>query len=281
MKIILKWVLPGLLIILSFLDIAYHSAYEFVSTISADMLSSQLLLLEIKSLATPLIADIPFLKDSPEEIFYGYNKVIHYLTVSNGLTLLQIALLDVSRLLIVKIALVLLFAGTFIKSISTTCYRWLVIALFITPGLSLYINIIHYVSHASQVETGNSLKQELQQTQDKIDAQKKKQQSYLQQLEAQQKSKHHGRLTFGDKVEDEVIKLADDVKDEVQKLGAEFMDVVKFSTDKLIGMGVQMLVNVTLLFALMPLAYFFVLSTLFKRYFIYRKNQSNQESKQL
>jgi len=277
MKVMLKWVLPALFIVLAFLNIGNNSAHKFLSDISADMLASQLLLIEIKSVATPLIADVPLLKDSSQEILYGYNKVVHYLTISNGLALLQIALLNLSRLLVIKILLVILFIGSFIPAISRTCQRWLIIGLFICPGLGIYINGIHYLSNASNVETGTTLKAELAQTHDMINAQKAKQKTYLQKLQDEQKSKHHGKLTLGDKIEDEIIKVADDVVDEIEKIGLDFLDIVKSSTNKLIGMGVQLLVNIGLLFLLLPLAYFYLLNILIKKFFIY--NQTQQKTK--
>lgn len=285
-KQIIAAIVIALLIAASFLNFLYKDALNFQNKASEEILGSVAVLSEIESLTIPLAESIPVVKDWAHTYEDDFNKLLNYMDFSSLLILIQLTLLKLSQWMVFKWAMVVLFAGLWIPAFRSVSLKLLILALMISPGLSIYTYTMQGVVKTMNMNLGSELHKSLSATKDSITAQKKMHQSKLDSLESQQKAKHSGHLTFGERIEDGVLKASYKVEDEVDKIGRDFLDILRFASQKAAQIAISGLVNILIIFGLMPLLFWYVFSIFLKRLFGYGQplqiiRQKEQEVKSI
>ncbi|HAD97527.1 MAG TPA: hypothetical protein DCG19_08980 [Cryomorphaceae bacterium] len=282
-KRIIGAILLAILIAASFLNLFYKDALEFQNSASKEVLASVAILSEIEGLTIPLAESIPLLKDWAHTYEDDFNKLLNYLDISSMMILLQLTLLEISQWMLFKWAMVVLFIGLFIPALRSTSFKLLVLALMISPGLSIYTSAMQGVVKTVDMNLGGELNQSLEATRDSINARKQMHQSRLDSLESYQESEHHDHLTLGDRIEDGVLKTTYNVEDDLDKIGKEILDILRFAAQNGVRLAIAALVNILIVFGLMPLLFWYVFSLFLKKLFGYGRPLQivQQEEQQL
>ncbi len=268
-KHILAALVAALLIVASFLNLFYQPALEFQTQASKDVLASVAVLSEVEAATIPIAESIPLVKDWAHTYEDDFNKLLQYLDISSIMILLQLTLLELSRWMLFKWAMVVLFIGLWIPAIRSVCMKLLILALLISPGISIYTYAMQGVVKTMDMDLGSELHKSLQATKDSINAQKTMHQNKLDSLENYQRSEHEGKLSFGDRIKDGLIKATYNVEDAVSKIGHEVLDILRFASHNAVRIGLAILVNIFVVFVLMPLLFWYIFGLFLKRLFNY------------
>lgn len=269
----------GFLIILSFFNPFYNSSIAFEDNASKEITESILILEEIETLTIPLAENVPFLKSWAHTYENDFDKLLSYLNFADLLMLLQLGILKLSEWWLFKVILVLCFIGMFISQSKPICKKVLIIGLMITPGLGIYTQFMSGICHQMEMDLGSELKSQLQATKDSINSKKVINKEALDSLETIQKSKHKGKLSIFNKVEDDVIKVSDKLSEEVSTLGKDLLVILRFTGNHGLELAVALLTNVLIIFGLLPVLFWYLISLALKRLFNYSKSLDEIDKK--
>jgi hypothetical protein len=265
-------IVSGLLILGAITNFWYNEAVNFEENAAKEISESIVILHEIEALTIPLAENIPFLKNWAGAYQTDFDKLLTYLNFSSLLMLLQFTLLKLSHWWLFKLFLVLMFIGLFFPFSKALCFNLLVLGLMISPGLSIYTQLMASTTYHMKLDMGADLKTHLSATKDSINNRKIFHQAKLDSLKAHQRAVHGGKLNIFDKAKDEAIKLTYNVEDELARIGGEILDVLRFASNHSLELAVGMLVNVFVVFALLPLLFWYVFSIWLKKLFGYNKS---------
>lgn len=261
----------GILIVISFFNPFYNSSVAFEDKASKEITESILILEEIETLTIPLAENVPFLKSWAHTYENDFDKLLSYLNFSDLLMLLQLGILKLSEWWLFKAVLIIAFIGLFVKESKLISKNVLIVALMITPGLGIYTQFMSGITNQMEIDLGTELKSHLQATKDSISSKKQVNKSALDSLEAVQKEKHKGKLSVFNKVEDEVISLSDKISDEINKLGKDLLDILRFAGNHGLELAVSLLGNIIIIFGILPVLFWYLISLALKRLFNYNK----------
>ena len=161
------------LILLSILTPIASIALNYLTDTSEKMLASLVIVADLNILAGSVESSrIPILSGTAKGLSETLSDTFNYLTMSNILVFIQIVLVKLSKSWFIKILSLLLVAALFLKRYNITVTKILILVLMINPGLPVYVNAIHYLQQAAQLDPGLSLHEELAQTREKFEAQK-------------------------------------------------------------------------------------------------------------
>lgn len=262
-------IVSGLLILSAFTNLWYKEAVNFEENAAKEISESIVILHEIEALTIPLAENIPFLKNWAGAYQRDFDKLLTYLNFSSLLLLLQFTLLKLSHWWLFKLFLVFIFIGLFFAFSRGLCFKLLVLGLMISPGLSIYTQLMANITYHMELDMGADLKAHLSATKDSINNRKTFHQAKLDSLKEQQRAVHGGKLNIFDKAKDEAIKLTYNVEDELGRIGGEILDVLRFASNHSLELAVGILVNIFVVFALLPLLFWYVFSIWLKKLFGY------------
>lgn len=258
--------------LVSFSNVLLNLALDFLSNISDKMLLSLGIAIELKSLAAS-IADykIPLIQSSSNEISEVFDKTIQYLTLSNILIAVQITLTAMGKTLFFKLVPLVFLAGMFFNKYRKMSSRLLIIALMVNPGLSIYVNGINLVSKSLQLNLGISLHNDLNAIKTKYDAKMVD----LKQSEADRrdkqlaKAKGKGKDDIGmlTKIEDGILDKSSEIVVRSEEGVKMLLRVLKDGKKQILQMTINLVSNLLVLFVLLPLLYFYIVSFVLKKYF--------------
>ncbi|UZD24131.1 hypothetical protein PBT90_12125 [Algoriphagus halophytocola] len=269
----------AVLIALSFTDFFHQSSVEFEEKSSKEITDSILIIEEIETLTIPLAESIPFVKSWASTYQQDFHTLVNYLSFADLLMVIQLTVLKISDWWLFKTIMVILFLGLFIPKIQKTCAALLILSLMISPGLGIYTKFMSGITHQMSLDLGTDLKSHLAATKDSISTKKAYHQSKLDSLEIRQKAKHKGKLNLFDKAEDEVIKVADVADEEVEKIGKDLLAILRFASQHALELMVALMVNIIVVFGLLPFLYWYLFSLGLKRFFGYHQPFDELSSK--
>lgn len=257
----------GILILIAFANVFYQDAYSFQKQALEEVSTSAIILTEIETLAIPLAEEIPLVKEWAHSFEKDFDKLLNYLNITSILVGLQLTILGISKWIFLKIIMVLLFIGLFFVKLRPISMKLLILCLILSPGLNIYTKLMQYTVHASEMDLGNELHTHLQTTKDSIKAKGLYHQEKLQKLKNKQAKENKGRLTFFDKIEDEAIKSKNHIVDGAEKIGKETLEILRFTAKNSVKIGVKLMVNVIVIFILLPVLFWYTFSLVFKSLF--------------
>jgi hypothetical protein len=243
---------------------------DFVTSASEKVMASVGLIVELKILLGSL-GGIPVIGSFSESLASIFDSLFHYASISGMLILLQLLMLALSQSMVLKVVGVLLIAGLFLKKYELIAFKWLLVLLVVCPGLSLYVSVINYATTNSKLDLGSELHQTLTEThqqfvakQDSIESQNKER--VTEQLKKQTaKGKNH--LNIFQRIEDKTIEETEKVG---AKIGEDFKALkiyMKAVGKKLVVLVINTLVNILLVFLVLPLGYFYGVKMLINKLF--------------
>jgi|GEM_PF-1890411 len=257
----------ALLIVLAFTNFTFGNAESFLSGASKELLASTAVLTEIETVTIPLAENIPFLKNWSYTYENDFDRLLNYLEIANILVLLQYSLLKISHWVVFKWLMVATFLGTLWPASRKTAFRLLVLFLMISPGLAIYSSLTSGIVKQTKLDLGQDLKSHLVSTKDSLNRKKILQQKKLDQLKATQTSKHDGKLTFVDKVEDKTIQITNNIDDDADMIGSDIVDILRFAGHHAVQLAMDMLVNVIIIFLVLPFLFWYIFAIMLRNLF--------------
>jgi len=261
-----------ILVIVSFSNLLVTPAINFLSNVNSDMMLSLGIAMELKSIATSIDnSNIPFVGGLATELESIFTKAINYLSFANIVLGVQTILVNMGKSLLIKILPLVFLAGIFLEKFKQIAIRLLIVTLLINPGLSLYVNGIHYVSDIMELDLGSSLHQHLSTIKNKYDAKREKIKSKQEarkekQLEKAKKKGHKG-IGIIKKVEDAVVNKVENIGVDVEEGFTETFEILKEGKKELMKLILNMASNLVVLFLILPLLYFYLMSFVLKKFF--------------
>jgi len=229
------------------------------------------LLFELKTIASSSSSShIPLISGASTSALETLTNAIKYLSWSDVLISTQLIFITLSKSILLKVAILIAFVGSFISKYRTASLKLLVLLLLINPGLPAYVSGIKYLAQEAKLDLGNDLAQELQKNHENYlqrESENKKQEELRntkQKAAAQAKGKD--KISIFKRIED---KAADDIKKVDAKVIEGVSDsykVLKFAGKEITIMSINLFTTVVIQFLLLPFLYFFGLFTLFKRF---------------
>ncbi len=259
-------------VILAFSNILVTPAIDFLSGVNSDMMLSLGVAMELKSIATSIDnSNIPLVGGLATELEDIFTRAINYLTFANIVIAVQTILVNLGKSLLFKLLPLLFLAGLFLKKYKQLALKLLIISILINPGLSLYVNGINYVSNTMELDLGSSLHEHLSTIKTKYEDKREKVISKQEarkkrQLEKAKKRGHQDISAFK-KVEDAVVNKIEDVGVDVEEGFSETLEILKEGKKELMKLLINMVSNLIVLFLILPLLYFYLMSFLLKRFF--------------
>ena len=268
------WIIVLILIlaIVGFSNLLVTPAIDFLSDINSDMMLGLGIAIELKSIASGIDSSgIPLVGGVATELSDIFTRAISYLTFANIVVAVQTILVNMGKSLFFKLLPFVFLIGVFFKKYSNTALKLLIIALLINPGLSLYVNGIHYVSDTMQLDLGSSLHEHLSSIQNKYEEKRKKVETKQEERKEKQleKAKERGHKGIGifRKVEDAVVDKVEDIGVDVEEGFSEAFEVLKEGKKEIMKLIINMISNLIVLFLILPLLYFYIMSFLLKKFF--------------
>jgi len=256
---IILQVVIALLIILAISDLISDFSLSFLKETSSLALKNLGIVAGLKVIS----ATLPLLKGFSDII----GKILDFLLIVNGLILLQIALIKISKVIVLKILMGLLFGLTFIKKARLIALRVLVVLLFVNPGLSLYILTVKSISNAAKLDSGQEITKQLESI------------GNLSGKGLEGMSKEGGvdqGRVVGTKQEIDIFsKIGEYIKDktmDTSKFISKQLEIAKSYLsqvlENLFKATINYFINVLVLFFILPVVYFYILYLLIKRIFV-------------
>ncbi|WP_160114816.1 hypothetical protein [Aquimarina sp. AU474] len=261
-----------ILITLGCTNILVNPAINFLSDVNSDMMLSLGLAMELKSIVSGTdISKIPLIGGVTSELQDIFTRTINYLTFANIVIGVQTILVNMSKSLLIKIIPVFFLAGLFLKKYKQIALKLLIIILLINPGLSLYVNGIKYISQSMELNLGSNIHQHLSLIKNKYKEKREKIKSKqeIRKEEQLKKAKEKGHKGIGifTKAEDAVKNTVEDIGVDIGQGVSETFDVLKNGKKELMKLILNMISNLVVLFLILPLFYFYILSFLLKKFF--------------
>ncbi|MEW7290361.1 hypothetical protein [Aquimarina sp. 2304DJ70-9] len=265
-------ILTLILVIVAFSNVLVNPAIDFLYGVNSDMMLSLGVALELKSIATSIDnSNIPLVGGLAVELTDIFARAIDYLTFSNIVIAIQAILVKMGKSLLFKLLPLIFLAGIFLEKYKQLALKLLIVALLINPGLSLYVNGIHYVSDSMELDLGSSLHEHLSAIKNKYE---KKRKEVLSKQEARKKrqlerAKEKGRkdISTFKKVEDAVVNKVENVGIRVEEGFSETLEVLKEGKKELMKLIINMVSNLIVLFLILPLLYFYLMGFVLKKFF--------------
>ena len=256
-NIILSVILT-LLIILAISNLISDFSLSFLKETSGLALKNLGIVAGLKVIS----ATLPLLKGFSDII----GKILDFLLIVNGLILLQIALIKISKVIVLKILMVCLFGLTFIKKARLIALRVLVVLLFINPGLSLYILTVKSVSKAAKLDSGEEITRRLESI-GSLSGEELEDMS-------REGSDDRERVVDTRQGMDIFSKFGEYIKDKTTDTGSfisKQLDMAKSYLSQLLEnlfkATINYFITVLVLFLVLPVVYFYILYLLMKRIF--------------
>ncbi|GAA4272751.1 hypothetical protein U6A24_08355 [Aquimarina gracilis] len=265
-------VITTALVILAFTNIFVNPAIDFLSKVNSDMMLGLGAAMELKSIATNVDnSNIPLLGGLATELEGIFSRAVNYLTFANIVIGVQTILVNIGKSVLFKVLPLIFLAGIFIEKYKRLALKLLIVALLINPGLSLYVNGIHYVSDTMELDLGSKLHEHLSAIKNKYN---KKREKITTQQEARKKrqlekarKKGHKDISIVKKVEDAVVNKVEDIGVGVEEGFSEAFEILKEGKKELMKLIINMASNLVVLFLILPLLYFYIMSFVFKKFF--------------
>lgn len=273
-------------VIVSLLNVFQTEALHFLMDTSEQLLGSLAIVSEIKW-STVLISKIPVLGDEEMSFQTVLDRILNYLSLANILVGIQIVLVNLSKSVLFKLLPLPFIIGIFIQKYSRLSLKILVLSLLLCPGLSIYVCGIKYMATEAHLDLGNNLKEELQKVHDKFVEKERVLNSHLEQekqnqlAEAEKKGKK--KIGLFKKAEDDIEKVVKKTDLKIKEGSSEIVTAVKFLAKKADELIINLIVNILVIFFLLPLLYFYGLNLILKHYFgfEFNRNQITQAKKLL
>lgn len=229
------------------------------------------LLFELKTIASSSSSShVPLISGASTSAMETLTNAINYLSWSDILISTQLIFITLSKSILLKVAVLIAFAGSFISKYRTASLKIVVLLLLINPGLPAYVSGIKYLAQEAKLDLSNDLAQELQKTHAnylKRESENKKQEALRNdKQEAAAQAKGKDKISFFKRLED---KATDDIKKVDAKVIEGVSDsyqVLKIAGKEITIKSINLLTAVVIQFLLLPFLYFFGLFTLFKRF---------------
>ncbi len=265
-------VITVILVLLGFSNVLVKPAMKFLSDVNSDMMLSLGVALELKSIAIGINhSKIPLIGGLAIELSDIFTRVINYLTFSNIVIAIQTILVQMGKSLFFKLLPLIFLIGIFLNKYKQLAIKLLIVALLINPGISLYVNGIHYVSDTMQLDLGSALHEHLSSIKNKYEEKRKKVKSKQQTRKERQleRAKEKGRkdISVFKKVEDAVVNKVEDVGVDVEEGFSETYEVLKEGKKELMKLIINMVSNLIVLFLILPLLYFYLMGFFLKKFF--------------
>ncbi len=257
----------GILIFASFQNIYFEDAFKFQSKAAKEIVVTTVVVAEIETLVLPLTESIPVLKGWANSYQNDFDKLLNYLEAASLMIGLQLTLLALSKSMVLKWLAVILLLGLFLEKTKARVLPLLLLVLMINPGLSLYTKLMEATVVQSHFNLGGDLQKHLNATKDSIQGKHAIHQAKLDSLKARQMAAHGGKLTLVNKVEGAFIKDKNELTDDIDKIGRDIIDVLRFAGKHSIQLAINMIINIIIVFVLMPLLFWFVFAQIIKRLF--------------
>ncbi|MBQ4821555.1 hypothetical protein [Aquimarina sp. MMG016] len=261
-----------MLVGIAFSNVSVTPALNFLSDVNGDLMLSLGLALELKSITTSIDhSNIPLVGGIAIEFSDILTRVIDYLSFANIVIAIQTILVNMGKSLLFKILPLLFLGGIFLKKYKQLALKLLIISLLINPGLSLYVNGIHYVSDSMELDLGSALHEHLSAIKNKYEEKRKEVKSKQETRKEKQleKAKEKGRKGIGifKKVEDAVVDKVENISVDVEEGVSEAFEVLKEGKKELMKLIINMISNLIVLFLILPLLYFYLMSFVLKKLF--------------
>ncbi|WP_108870364.1 hypothetical protein [Aquimarina aquimarini] len=258
--------------ILGISNILIAPAIDFLSTINGDLMLGLGIAIELKSITASISnAGIPFAGGLTTELSDILTRAINYLTFANIVIAVQTILANMGKSLLFKALPFFFLIGIFFKKYKKVALKLLIIFLLVNPGISLYVNGIHYVSDTMKLDLGSSLHAHLSSIKNKYEEKKEKvtakQETRKKRQLEKAKKKGHKDIGIFKKVEDAVVNKVEDVGVDIEEGASEAFEVLKEGKKELMKLIINMISNLIVLFLLLPLLYFYLMSFLLKKFF--------------
>lgn len=261
-------IVAGILIIISLLRLFEPDAFSFVSEVSQKNLKFLKLVSEVKLVFAGISeVNVPFISGHSGDLTASLDKLQSYLLAINIISFSQLIILSISKTWFLKIFLLALFGFHLFKRTNTLVIKYLILALAISPGLSIYSVTVQYLSAQSSIDFGEAYLKKMETQVLAIKAEK----STLMLQHARQLN----QIDNGEKGIKIFKKLKEDVsydfKDVHEKIHGGFMHIRLLIHEA----GHEMLVKtfnfgtmVLFCFLIMPIGYVFLLYVLYKHLFV-------------
>lgn len=157
------------LIFISILGVFEASAFDFLKDLAKKNTEFLAIVTEIKMIVAGLSSvHIPFISGHTAGIDHSLGKVQNYLLLTDVITFLQIFVVAISKSLIFKIALAVLFVLTFLEKGKRHFSKILIIALALSPGISIYTVAVKHLSQSVHIDFGDQYITELKNSTEKV-----------------------------------------------------------------------------------------------------------------
>ncbi|WP_103071517.1 ATP synthase subunit B family protein [Aquimarina sediminis] len=274
------------LALLGFSNILVTPAIDFLSNLNGNMMLALGIAMELKSITESIDnSGVPLVGGVATELTDIFTRAINYLTFANIVVAVQTILVNMGKSLLFKILPFLFLIGVFIEKYKKVALKLLIISLLINPGLSMYVNGIHYVSDTMKLDLGSSLHEHLSSIKSKYEEKREKLTSKQEARKKRQlekaKEKGHKDIGLFKKVEDTVVNKVEDVGVNIEEGVSEAYQILKEGKKELMKLIINMISNLIVLFLILPLLYFYLMSFLLKRFFHFsalQKIENNQEA---
>lgn len=142
------------LIVFAVFDSFHYTAISFIENSFNFSLSSIGIVAVIKIIAGALP-----LSDGIVDIL---DKIFNFLLYANILIGIQYVLLLINKIIVIKLLIILLFFIRFIYIFKSFATKLLIILLFFNPGLSVYVNLIDFISIQSNMSIDKSFSDKIE-----------------------------------------------------------------------------------------------------------------------
>lgn len=264
------WINLGLLalIALSVLGIFEEQAFAFLTEIAKKNSGFLLAVSEVNMVVSGISSiDLPFVSGTTTALETSLNKVQTYLLLTDTLSFLQVMLVSISKSWIFKALLIGLFILTLLEKKYNFFKKLLIIALALSPGLSIYTVAMNKVSQTASIDYGDKYLDELKETVQKVREENT--------LLNQQHEKNLTQIENGNKGGIEVLrKFREDVSYDLKKTDNSIKGDFKEIRTLIKSTGHEMTVKISrfctmILFSLLilPICYSLIIYMLFKTFF--------------
>ncbi|MFC5048481.1 hypothetical protein ACFSTE_14075 [Aquimarina hainanensis] len=267
-----------LLVLLSFHGHYHDKATACVKEVSSRMSESSTFITVIKKTISYVASEgIPVIKGYASNTVEDLTKIGDYLTVTEILIKIQTLLLAIFNLTIFKLIPLVFIVGLFLKNYKTIAFKLLLISLFLTPGLSIYVNTIHSIAIAVKIDLGIDLNKKLSETKatfaQKETALKEHQKAIKDKQLEEAKSKGKKKISFLKRAEDAVVNTVEDIGLKVEKDFKIAEEIVLLNTELLLQHLVNLFTSIILLYFILPIFYFYLINLILKSLFQFSINE--------
>ena len=160
------------LVIIAITGVLEKNSLSYIKDISEKNLGFLGLVLEIKLILSGITDFVPFLKEHNGTLSESLEKAEHYLLVVNVVSLVQLMLLELSKVWLFKVVLAVLFLATFLKPSKNLSTKFLILFLAVSPGLQIFSVTMHQISKTSSIDYGEQYLTELKSSVKKMQTEK-------------------------------------------------------------------------------------------------------------